>query len=122
MPGRRGGGPDTPNPLAIGGPPPGGQDEFRRAADMQGARPKNLLYNVVFPAFFALAHLALAFAAIFALVAALNFFRFFPDLAVVPLILAQRALAAAAIAARPARDIRRFFFVSRRGIAASLPP
>jgi hypothetical protein len=72
-------------------------------------------YNVVFPAAFALAHLARAAAAIFALTAALIFLRFLAGLSdaagAVPLILAQRALAPAAIAARTARDMRPRFFV-----------
>jgi hypothetical protein len=68
------------------------------------------VYNAVFPAAFALAHRSLIAALIFALTAALNFFRLRGfSTTTGPLILAHRALAAAAILARPATDIRRLF-------------
>jgi len=75
-----------------------------------------LAYNDFFPAALAFLHLARAAAASLALVAGLLRRSFFlagmgadgTD----PLIRAQRALAPAAIAARPARDMRRFFFGS----------
>ena len=70
-------------------------------------------YNVFFPAALAFAHLALAAAASLARVAGLlrlSFFLAAFDLGL-PLILAQRALAAAAIAAVPAADILRLFGV-----------
>jgi hypothetical protein len=61
-------------------------------------------HNAFFPSAFAFAHLALALAANLALTAALTFLFFLASLsafaAPFPLILAQRALAAAAIVAR----------------------
>ena len=73
-------------------------------------------YNIFFPAALAFLHLARAAAASFALVAGLLrrslFFAGSEAAGAVPLILAHRALAPAAIAARPARDMRRFFFGS----------
>ena len=82
-----------------------------------------MAYNVVFPSALALTHLALALAANFALAAALNFLRFFAGLdffAPLPRYLAHLALAAAAIAARPARDMRRFFLLVVNGL--DMPP
>lgn len=87
-------------------------------------------HNVALPAALAFFHLALAFAAIFARVAALNFFRFLATgfsetLTAVPLILAHRALAPAAMAALPARDMRRFFLMvgaSELGTPEAVPP
>jgi hypothetical protein len=82
-------------------------------------------HSVVLPACFAFAQRALALAASFALAAALNFFRFFSVAgffaanAPLPRYAAHRAFAAAAIAARPARDMRRFFRFA--GLATPLP-
>ncbi len=73
-----------------------------------------LSYSAVFPSAFALAHLALAAAASFALTAALTFLflaGFSDFVAPFPLYLAQRALAAAAMAAFPAAlNLRLPFF------------
>jgi hypothetical protein len=76
-------------------------------------------YSFFFPAAFALAHLALAAAAIFARPAALIFRRFF-GAALPPLIFAHRALWAAAIAALAALE-RLYTPRPLRG-AGALPP